>query len=131
MWYRLFLLFGLEACARGVIMVSAFLVYMEPLDDKASQHFAVDNMLYLGEPSTCLFQTLLYFLQAALLWVFNTEDKYVGCFAYLILGYCIVRTSVVMQYLILYKSPKLPENVRQARIAKLRMAKAVDGTGGM
>lgn len=129
MWYRAFLIFGTEACTRGVIMVSGFLVYMEPLDEASSQHFAVDNMIYLGEPTTCLFQTLLYFLQATLLWVFNTEDKYVGCLAYLIMTYCIARTTVVVQYLAVWHSPVLADHVRQARKEKLKMAKAVDGTG--
>lgn len=128
MWYRMFLFFGIEACTRGVTMVSTFLVFMEPLGTHGAENFAVDNMLFLGEPTTCIGLVMLYFAQACLIWVFNTDAKYVGILCYLLMGYCITRCCVVARYLQDWKNPFLADSVRQERISKLKLCRAVDGT---
>jgi len=129
MWYRMLLIFGIEACTRGAVMVSLFLLYLEPLGDAGPWHFAVDNMLYLGEPASCIGLTMVYFVQSCVLWVFNTDAKVMGCLAYLVLGYCIMRTLVVAQYLQDWNSPTVSNGTRHSRTMKLISCKAVDGTG--
>lgn len=128
-WYRVFCIFGMEACTRGMVMVAATLIFMEPLSSGSAAQFAVDNLLYLGEPTACMLQSVLYFLQAVILWAFNTDTKYVGILAYVILGYCIMRGAVVMQYLLLWQNPQLTAEVRKRRIKTLNKCKKVDGTG--
>merc|ERR1719420_675122 len=55
LWYLTFITFGLEAGVRGLLMVVLFLVYFEPVSNDAAKNFAVDNLLYLGEPANCMF----------------------------------------------------------------------------
>jgi hypothetical protein len=131
MWYRMVLMFGIEACIRGLLMGSFFLIYCEPLNEKASKQFAVDNMIYLGEPTTCVVATLVYFVMACLVWVFNKDGKWVGCAMCLVIGYCVMRVFVVLQYLSRWQNPELTHENRAQRKNVLAIAKAVDGSTTM
>eukprot|EP00406_Dinophysis_acuminata_P039027 CAMPEP_0179374594 /NCGR_PEP_ID=MMETSP0797-20121207/87378_1 /TAXON_ID=47934 /ORGANISM="Dinophysis acuminata, Strain DAEP01" /LENGTH=257 /DNA_ID=CAMNT_0021090595 /DNA_START=17 /DNA_END=787 /DNA_ORIENTATION=+ len=115
MWYRLLLVFSIEACVRGLLMVSFFILYCEPLDRMSATQFAVDNMLYLGEPVTCIMAVLSYFLFACMVWVFFTDGKYVGIIACAVFGYGLLRSMVVLGYLSSWTNPHLDGATRESR----------------
>jgi len=129
LWYLVFLIFGTESCVRGLIMTVLFLVYNEPLTEDAARSFAVDNMLYLGEPTTCLIATLIYFLWACALQVFSAGGKWLGMLSACALGYVVIRAMVVAQYLGSWKNPELDDDTRKNRGLILKAARAVDGSG--
>lgn len=128
MWYRVLLVFSIEACVRGLLMVSFFLLYCEPLDAKASMQFAVDNLIYLGEPITCVIAVLTYFLLACILWVFLKDSKWMGIVACCIVGYGSLRSLVVLQYLSNWANPHLEATHRESRKSVLKATQEVDGT---
>lgn len=128
MWYRILLVFSIEACVRGLLMVSFFLLYCEPLDAKSSMQFAVDNLIYLGEPITCVIAVLTYFILACIIWVFLKDGKWMGITACFIVGYGSLRSFVVLQYLSSWANPHLKEDYRESRKKILDQCFEVDGT---
>jgi len=127
-WYRALCIMGTEACLRGLVLTCACLIYMQPLGDKAAAHFAVDNLIYLGEPTACILSAGFFLVQATIAYVFNMYSRYIGLTACFVLGYSILRGAVCMQYLDAWENRQLSDDQRRIRRECLTACQKIDGT---
>lgn len=77
-WYILFSFMATLASAQAVVMCSLCLMYVEPLDEKASIVFYECMMTYFGEPLANIGVTVFNILAACIVWIFGAYGARAG-----------------------------------------------------
>merc|ERR1719198_1380243 len=105
------LYFSMAATAISTIV----LMYITPLDGEAAEDFIGIMAVYIGEPLTGVVYTLLFSLNAMILWVWGSFGEAAGLFATLVISYGIFHVTLVMRSLMRLRNPFIPQEERERR----------------
>jgi len=98
-WYVGLLVTSIALTMVGTVASIICLLYIEPLNSKAALQCVYDNFMYFGEPLALSIFGFINSLWATIIWLFGEYGLGAGIVASVVIGYSILRSVVIYQYL--------------------------------
>jgi len=124
-WYVGLLVTSIALTMVGTIASIVCLLYIEPLNSKAALQCVYDNFMYFGEPLALSIFGFINSLWATVIWLFGEYGLGAGIVAAFVIGYCILRSVVIYQYLSEWQN----RDVASLQAKRQQLKKALATTG--
>lgn len=114
-WYIMLLTIALFYSMASTVISTILLMYLMPLADKAAEDFIGVMAMYIGEPMTGIVYSLVFSLDAMVLWIWGQFDECAGIFACVVVSFGCFRMIVVTRTMVRYHNPFISADERTRR----------------